>query len=56
MTGAEISGSALPGGGRVSWLPRNSYNLPNFTNVDFRVARAFAIHEKYQFEFNIGCV
>jgi hypothetical protein len=53
MTGAVIGTSASPGGGRVSWLPRNSYNLPNFTNMDFRIARAFAIHERYNFEFRI---
>jgi len=53
MTGAVIGTSASASGGRVSWLPRNSYNLPNFTNIDFRVARAFSIHERYQFEFRI---
>ena len=53
MTGAVIGTSASSSGGRVSWLPRNSYNLPNFTNVDFRIARAFSIHEKYQFQFRV---
>jgi len=48
MTGAEVSTFASATGGRVSWLPRNSYNLPNFSNVDFRLGRGFTFREKYQ--------
>jgi hypothetical protein len=37
-------------GGRVQWLPPNTFNLLYFTNVDSRLARAFAYHEKYRLE------
>ena len=29
------------------------YNLPNFTNIDFRLGRAFAFREKYRFDFSV---
>jgi hypothetical protein len=48
MTGAEVSTFASATGGRVSWLARNPFNLPNFTNVDFRLGRAISFHEKYR--------
>jgi hypothetical protein len=53
MTGAEVSTFAGPTGGRVSWLPRNSYNLPNFTNIDFRMGRGITFKEKYRFDFSV---
>ena len=53
LTGAEVSTFAGPTGGRVSWLGRNPHNLPNFTNVDFRLGRGFAIREKYRFDFSV---
>ena len=53
MTGAEVSTFAGPTGGRVSWLPRNSYNLPNFTNIDFRMGRGISFKEKYRFDFSV---
>jgi hypothetical protein len=51
MTGAEVSTFAGPTGGRVSWLARNAFNLPNFTNVDFRLGRGFYFHEKFRLNF-----
>jgi hypothetical protein len=51
MTGAEVSTFAGPTGGRASWLARNPYNLPNFSNVDFRVSRSFSFKEKYRLNF-----
>jgi hypothetical protein len=51
MTGAEVSTFAGPTGGRVSWLARNAFNLPNFTDVDFRLGRAFSFREKYRLNF-----
>jgi Carboxypeptidase regulatory-like domain/TonB dependent receptor-like, beta-barrel len=53
MTGAEVSTFAGPTGGRVSWLGRNSFNLPNFTNVDFRMGRGFTFAEKYRLNFTV---
>lgn len=49
-TGAVIGTNASAIGGRVSFLPRNSFNLPGFTNIDFRIARAFTFRERYSFE------
>jgi outer membrane receptor protein involved in Fe transport len=51
MTGAEVSTFAGPTGGRASWLARNAFNLPNFTNVDFRLGRGFSFREKYRLNF-----
>jgi outer membrane receptor protein involved in Fe transport len=53
MTGAEVSTFAGPTGGRVSWLARNFYNLPNFSNVDFRMGRSFSFKEKYRLNFTV---
>jgi hypothetical protein len=53
MTGAEVSTFAGPTGGRVSWLPRNPYNLPNFTSIDFRMGRAISFREKYRLNFTV---
>lgn len=51
MTGAEVSTFAGPTGGRVSWLARNALNLPNYTNVDFRLGRGFSFREKFRLNF-----
>jgi len=32
--------------GRAGWLERNAFNLPNFYNIDFRLARQFSFHER----------
>jgi carboxypeptidase family protein/TonB-dependent receptor-like protein len=52
LTGAEISTFAGPTGGRISWMSRNPYNLPSFTNIDFRAGYSFAIREKYKFDLS----
>jgi carboxypeptidase family protein len=48
MTGAVVGTFASSTGGRAAWLPRNSYNLPGWTNVDFRVEREFTMRERYR--------
>jgi hypothetical protein len=53
MTGAEVSTFAGPTGGRISWLSRNPYNLPNFTSIDFRMGRAISFREKYRLNFTV---
>jgi len=53
LTGAEVSTFASPVGGRVSWLPRNPYSLPNLTDIDFRFGRNITIKEKYKFDFSV---
>lgn len=53
MTGAEVSTFASATGGRVSWLGRNSFNLPNFTNVDFRMGRGFTFGERFRLNFTV---
>ena len=37
---------AGPTNGRAGWLSRNAYTAPGFHNVDFRLARQFAIGER----------
>jgi hypothetical protein len=51
LTGAEVSTFASPTGGRAAWLKRNPLNLPNYTNIDFRIGRSFTFHERYQLSF-----
>jgi hypothetical protein len=53
LTGAEVSTFASPVGGRVSWLPRNPYNLPNLTDIDFRLGRGVTFKEKYKLDFSV---
>jgi hypothetical protein len=53
MTGAVVSTFASAANGRASFIPRNFYNLPDFTNIDFRFGRAFAIKEKYKLTFSL---
>jgi hypothetical protein len=53
MTGAEVSTFSGPTGGRASWLPRNFYNLPNFTTVDFRLGRGISFAERYRLDFMV---
>jgi len=51
LGGADISTSFTNLGGRIAWMPRDSYELPNYSDVDLRLARQFTIHERYAFEF-----
>jgi hypothetical protein len=53
LTGAEVSTFAGPTGGRASWLARNPFNLPNFTNIDFRMGRAISFKERYRLDFSV---
>ena len=48
LTGGVVSNSGGSIGGRPNWIGRNIYNLPNFYNVDFRLARGFKLTEKLQ--------
>ncbi|MGD0577325.1 MAG: TonB-dependent receptor [Bryobacteraceae bacterium] len=48
LTGGVVSNSGGNIGGRPNWLGRNIYNLPDFYNVDFRLARSFKLTEKAQ--------
>ena len=51
MTAALLSTSRGPMGGRVAFLPRDSFNLPSYADVDLRITRRFIVHEYYDFEF-----
>jgi hypothetical protein len=53
LTGAEVSTFASPVGGRLSWLPRNPYNLPDLKDIDFRLGRAITFKEKYKLDFSV---
>jgi hypothetical protein len=48
LTGGVVSNSGGNIGGRPNWIARNSYNLPNFYNVDLRLSRAFKLTERAQ--------
>jgi carboxypeptidase family protein len=50
LSGAVVSTNASATGGRATWLPRNSFNYPGWANVDMRVERDFAIHERYKLD------
>ncbi|MGB6546175.1 MAG: TonB-dependent receptor [Candidatus Acidiferrales bacterium] len=50
MTGAVVSTFASAAAGRATWLPRNSFNLPTFANIDLRVERDFSIHERFKLQ------
>src|SRR5207302_3930538 len=39
-----------PLGGRVSWLPRNSFYLPSYHDLDMRLSKDFTVRERYHFE------
>jgi len=45
LTGGEASNGS-PTAGRAGWLPRNSYTMPNFHDVDFRIGRQFSLGER----------
>jgi len=53
MTGAVVSTFASATGGRAAWIRRNAFNLPNFTNVDFRLGRSFTFAERYRLDFMV---
>jgi Carboxypeptidase regulatory-like domain/TonB dependent receptor len=51
LSGGVVSTNASATGGRATFLPRNSYRYPTWTNIDLRLERDFAIHERYRLEF-----
>jgi len=48
FSGAATALFASATGGRVPFLPRNNFYLPNLYNVDFRISREFAITERFR--------
>lgn len=46
LTGGLVNNSGGATGGRVPFLPRNNYYLPNIYNVDFRIGRDFRFAER----------
>jgi hypothetical protein len=50
MTTTILSTTATASGGRIMWVPRNSFYLPGYHNVDLRLAKEFSIHERFGFE------
>jgi len=50
MTAATLGSSGASAGGRLAWLPRNSFALPGYSNVDLRLAKQFIFHERYNIE------
>jgi len=50
MTGSALTTIGQSTGGRIGWQPRDSFTLPNYSDVDVRLARQFTLHERYNFE------
>jgi hypothetical protein len=46
LTGGLVNNSGGATGGRVPFLPRNNYYLPNLYNTDFRIARDLRFGER----------
>jgi hypothetical protein len=51
LSGGVVSTNASATGGRATFLPRNSYRYPTWTDIDLRLERDFTIHERYRLEF-----
>jgi len=47
MTGALLSSPGTPTAGRIFWVPRDAYELPNLYNVDMRLEKNVVIKEHY---------
>jgi len=50
MSGADIQTTGNVFGGRIAWMPRNSFSLPNLYNVDLRLTKETTIKERYAIE------
>ncbi len=50
VTGGLVSNSGTPTGGRIPQVGRNVFTGPSLHNVDFRIARDFAIRERLKLQ------
>jgi hypothetical protein len=50
MMASVLMNTSVPGTGNVTFLPRSSFRLPSYTNVDLRLAKVFRITERYNVE------
>ena len=48
LTGGLVNNSGTGTGGRAPNVPRNSFTGPGGANVDFRIGRQFAFHERFK--------
>ena len=48
LTGGLVNNSGTGTGGRAPNVPRNSFTGPGLANVDFRIGRQFAFHERFK--------
>jgi hypothetical protein len=51
MTAALLRNISVPAPGFAYWLPRNSFALPGYANFDLRIAKRFALTERFNFDF-----
>jgi hypothetical protein len=51
MSGAGVTGIGTNYGGRIAWMPRDSYTLPSYSDVDVRLEKQFTVRERYNFDF-----
>ncbi len=50
MSGVGIGSTGTPAGTRIAWMPPGSFELPSYTIMDMRLAKAFAISERFHIE------
>jgi len=50
MSAAGVTGIGTNYGGRIAWMPRDSYSLPSYSDVDVRLEKDFTVRERYNFE------
>jgi hypothetical protein len=50
LTGGVVSNAGSATGARAPWLPRNSYSMPGYHNVDFRIGRQFNFTERWKLQ------
>src|SRR6185436_5987430 len=50
MGGVDLGSTADVIPGKISWVPRNFYSLPNLYNVDLRLTKQFIINERMNVE------
>jgi len=50
MQASVLMNVAVPGSGRVSFLPRAGFVNPSYTNIDVRLSKQFRIIERFNVE------
>ena len=51
LSGGVVSTNASATGGRATFIARNAFRYPTWTDIDLRLERDFTIHERYKLAF-----